>query len=270
MKKVNSKESNKSLAFTESKSLRDDVIHDMDYDFLDKMKVIPYLTSDMALSVAQAAKFYDASKKSVETIIARNREEFEDDGMIVLSGDDYKKFLEDFCDLQNEGDKVYEKRPSSKARSITLLPKKSLLRIGMIMTNNLMARKVRDYLINIEEEHSFKRKSWLIQREVGIIERKRCMSAVARYVPNTPHKKFAYPNYTNMIYKILFGHTAKELKEIKNVESNKLRDSFTEDELKILEEAETIVAGLLAIGFSYQQIYEALKEKYTLKICDSV
>ena len=44
MTKMKNQETNKSLAFTESKSLRDDMVENIDYDFLDKLKVIPYLT----------------------------------------------------------------------------------------------------------------------------------------------------------------------------------------------------------------------------------
>lgn len=84
MEKLNNQESNKSMAFTESKSLRNETIENTDYDFMDKFKVIPYLTDDMILSISQVANYYDVSRKTIETIISRNREEFELDGIIVL------------------------------------------------------------------------------------------------------------------------------------------------------------------------------------------
>ena len=268
MEKLSKQESNKSMAFTESKSLRNEAIENTTYDFLDKFKIIPYLTDDMVVSVNQVSNYYDVSKKTIETVILRNRDEFEEDGMVVLKGEEFKQFVNDICDLQSEGDKTYDKDAiTSKTRSLTILPKRSLLRVGMILTNNFMATKVRNYLLNIEEKTEIDRKSWAIQREVGIIERKRMTSAISRFIPDSKNKKFAYPNYTNMIYKIIFGCDAKALRCEKNVKTNDaLRDSFTESELKKVEEVETIVTGLISMDFTYKQIEQMLNERYIKKI----
>jgi hypothetical protein len=91
-------------------------------------------------------------------------------------------------------------------------------------------------------------------------------SAISKYVPNSKHKKFAYPNYTNMLYKSIFGCDAKTLREQRNVKDNDaLRDSFTEVELKLVEEAETIITGLISVEFTYKQIEEHLNKKYKNK-----
>ena len=47
MKNQNDKE----LIYTESKTLRNETLDNVSYDFLDKMKVIPYLTDDMVVTV---------------------------------------------------------------------------------------------------------------------------------------------------------------------------------------------------------------------------
>ena len=198
----------------------------------------------------------------MKTIIKRNREEFEDDGMVVLTGQELNDFKEKILQGSNEPDKI-----SSKTRSLTILTKRSLLRIGMLMTSNMLATKIRNYLLNIEENTEIDRKSWAIQREVGIIERKRMTSAISRYIPESKHKRFAYPNYTNMIYKIIFGCDAKILRQERNVKTNDaLRDSFTESELKKVEEVETIVTGLISMDFTYKQIEEMLKQRFIKKI----
>lgn len=256
MKNQNDKE----LIYTESKTLRNETLDSISYDFLDKIKVIPYLTEDMVVTVQQAANYYECSMDTVKTLIKRNRDEFEDDGMTVLKGQELKKFKEELGVGSNEPNLSY-------ASSLTLLTKRSLLRIGMLMTSNLLATKIRNYLLNIEEKTEVDRKSWAIQREVGIIERKRMTSAISRYIPESKHKKFAYPNYTNMIYKIIFGCDAKVLREERNVKTNDaLRDSFSETELKKVEEVETIVTGLISMDFTYKQIEEMLKERFIKKI----
>ena len=256
MKNQNDKE----LIYTESKTLRNETLNSISYDFLDKIKVIPYLTEDMVVTVQQAANYYECSMDTIKTLIKRNRDEFEDDGMTVLKGQELKNFKEDLGVGSNEPSLAY-------ASSLTLLTKRSLLRIGMLMTSNLLATKIRNYLLNIEEKTEIDRKSWAIQREVGIIERKRMTSAISRYIPESKHKKFAYPNYTNMIYKIIFGCDAKTLREERKVKTNDaLRDSFSETELKKVEEVETIVTGLISMDFTYKQIEEMLKERFIKKI----
>ena len=80
MKNQNDKE----LIYTESKTLRNETLDNVSYDFLDKMKVIPYLTDDMVVTVQQAANYYECSMDTIKTLIKRNRDEFEEDGMVVL------------------------------------------------------------------------------------------------------------------------------------------------------------------------------------------
>ena len=259
MKTVKNQET-KSMKYVESQSVRNDTLDNVSYDFLDKIKVVPYLTNDMVLSTNQIANYYECGLEAVKTIIKRNREEFETDGMIVLKGQDLKDFKEKIGEVQTEPTLNY-------ASSLTILPKRSLLRVGMILTNNALSTKIRNYLLNIEENTEIDRKSWAIQREVGIVERKRMTSAISRYIPDSKNKRFAYPNYTNMIYKIIFGCDAKTLRQERNVKTNDaLRDSFTELELKKVEEVETIVTGLISMDFTYKQIEQMLNERYIKKI----
>lgn len=252
---------NQELIYMESKTLRDETINNVEYDFLDKIKVIPYLTTDMVVTLDQIATYYEVPVKTIQTLVSRNRDEFENDGMIVLKGTDLKAFLDDICYPQLEGDKSF-----SKIRSLTLLNKSSLLRCGMLLTGSGIAKSVRQYLINLEKGSAIDRKSWIIQREVARIERKRMTTAISKYIPDSAHKKFAYPNYTNMIYDIVFGKTAKELKEERNADDDSLRDKFSEEELKIIEEMESIVVGLLAMDFTYKQIKDALVNRFQKKL----
>lgn len=250
----------RTMKYVESQSVRNDTLDNITYDFLDKIKVIPYLTNDMVVSTNQVANYYECGVEAVKTIIKRNREEFENDGMVVLKGQDLKDFKEKIGEVQTEPTLNY-------ASSLTILSKRSLLRIGMILTNNSIATKIRNYLLNIEEKTEIDRKSWAIQREVGIVERKRMTSAISKYIPESKHKRFAYPNYTNMIYKIIFGCDAKTLRSERNVKTNDaLRDSFSEVELKRVEEVETIVTGLISMDFTYKQIEQMLKDRYIKKI----
>ena len=257
-KKIYDSRSNK---YTESVTVRNETIENCDIDFLDKIKAIQYLTEDMILSIDQVAFYYETSKKTIETLIFKNREEFESDGMIVLKGDELREFKKKYLQI----DAPLEKGAPNYTHlnALTILTKRSLLRVGMLLTNNPMALRIRNYLLNIEEQTEMDRKAWAIQREVGIIERKRMATALAKFLPDTEHKKYVYPNYTNMIYQCLFNRTAKDMREEKGLKTNDaLRDTFTAEQLALVEEAETIVTALVSLGFTYFQIKEQLERKY--------
>lgn len=67
-------------------------------------------------------------------------------------------------------------------------------------------------------------------------------SAISKYIPENKNKKFAYPNYTNMVYKTIFGCDAKSLRLQRNVKTNDaLRDNFTESELKRLKKLKQLL-----------------------------
>lgn len=256
MKKINNLISTNEVILTESKTMREEFINNV--DILDKIKVIPYLTNDMVVSVEQVANYYEITKKAIETIIKRHRDELETDGIVVLKGEQLKDFNKKICDLHGEGSKI-----NNKTRAFTVMTKRAMLRIGMLLTTSLIAKEVRNYLLNLEEIATQEQKEWAIKREAGKIERKRMTSAIKDYIPDSPNKRFAYPNYTNMIYKILFNKKASALREERNVKNNDLlRDSFKQEELKLISEAETIVTGLIALGFEYDYIKEQLMKKY--------
>lgn len=246
--------------YVESKSIRNTTLDSVDYDFLDKIKVIPYLTKDMILTIDQVANYYEVTTEGIRTIIKRNREEFESDGMAVLRGKELEKFKEEIGLVQSEPNIIF-------SSVLTLLPKRSLLRAGMILTNSGVATKVRDYLLNIEERTKIDTKSWSIQREVGKIERARMTSAISRYVPDSPHKRFAYPNYTNMVYRSVFHKDAKTMKEERGAkDDDSLRDLLSADELAKVEEVETIITGLVSMEFTYKQIQQMINDRYVKKL----
>lgn len=245
--------------YVESKSVRNITLDNVDYDFLDKIKAIPYLTSDMVLTIDQISNYYEVTVDAVRAIVKRNREEFEADGMAILKGEELQKFKAEIT--------VGQDVPLfNHANSLTLLTKRSLLRAGMILTNSGVATKVRDYLLNVEERANVEVRKWEIQREVGKIERARMTSAISRYIPNSPHKRFAYPNYTNMVYRTLFGKDAKTMKIERGVDDDLLRDTLSADELAKVEELETIITGLVSMEFTYKQIQQMINDRYVKKL----
>lgn len=258
--KQNTMNNSRELIFTESKTMREDYIsNESNCDILDKIKAIPYLTKDMVVSVEQVSSYYEVSNDAIKKIIQRHRDELEEDGITVLKGESLKELRQNIC----EGHEVPTKI-SNKTTTLTILTKRAMLRIGMLLTTGSIAKKVRTHLLNCEEETSQETQIWLAKREAGIIDRKRMTTAIGKYIPEGKNKRFAYPNFTNCIYKAIFGKDAKTMRSERGFEKNeKLRDSFTGRELELVDEAETIVTALVTLGFGYDYIKEQLNTKYS-------
>ena len=260
MKKIKSQKNNtKEVMLTESKTMRDEYLKEDFYDIIDKVKAIEYLTNDMVLSVEQVAEYYEVSKKAIETVIKRNRAELEEDGIMVLKGEELVNFKEEVSLLHSEGDIAI----SPKVPSLTIVTKRAMLRIGMLLTTSAVAKEIRSYLLDSEARMTEEEKKWWVNRQAGIMDRKRMTTAISKYVPDSPNKKWKYPNYTNMVYKVIFGKDAKKMKEERGFNNNdSLRDSFTGEELLMIEEAETIVTALITLGFESAYIKEQLEKKF--------
>ena len=122
--------------------------------------------------------------------------------------------------------------------------------------------KMRETLKRIYEE----RKLWEIERAKGVLVRHILTDTIKNVLPESPHKIFAYPNYTNLFYKILFGKTATELKaEFKIQKNESVREFLTKDELAEVENLERLTAGLINLGWGYEQVKSFLNDNVQRK-----
>lgn len=72
----------------------------------------------------------------------------------------------------------------------------------------------------------------------------------------------AYSTYTDMIYKVLFGKTAKQLREEYGLsKTDSLRDLFSEEDLKKIQNAEMLVSSLIGYGWGYGEIKDFIMEQ---------
>lgn len=106
------------------------------------------------------------------------------------------------------------------------------------------------------------RQQWQIERDKGVVIRHILTDTIKMKVSDSPHKRFAYPNYTNMIYRILFGKPAKELEKEYGVKSGeKLRDFFTGEDLEKVQNMEMLVSSLISCGMGYAEIKDFVISK---------
>ena len=111
------------------------------------------------------------------------------------------------------------------------------------------------------------RQQWQIERDKGVVIRHILTDTIKMKITESPNKRFAYPNYTNLIYRNLFGKTAKELENDYGVKAKEnLRDFFTGDDLAKVQSMEMLVSSLINCGWGYQQIKEFVQSEATKMI----
>lgn len=128
----------------------------------------------------------------------------------------------------------------------------------------------RDYFIGCEQllarlaEQKHKTE---LERAKGIAVRQALTKAIQQSNENDRMHGHAYSTYTDVIYKSLFGKSAKQLREEFGItKKDNLRDCFSEEDLKKIQNAEMLVSSLIGYGWGYNDIKEFIMSKAVNKI----
>lgn len=108
-------------------------------DVLDKVGTLATLPDDTHVTTDMVATFYEVDPDAVRWHVKNNREELDDDGYRVVARSEFEK---EFGSLSNL---------DPRARTIALFPRRAVLRVGMLLRDSLVARRVRDYLLDAEK-----------------------------------------------------------------------------------------------------------------------
>lgn len=109
-------------------------------------------------------------------------------------------------------------------------------------------------------------KEKFVERQKGITVRHIVTDMIKQYQENERMHRHAYSTYTDMIYKALFGKSAKQFREQFGLsKKDSLRDCFTQEELKAIQSKEMLVFSLIDCGWGYDQIKEFI-QKETIKM----
>lgn len=142
------------LAFTESRTLREQ--HMDRTEVLVKVKALTMLPGDTHVTVDMAAAFYEVPTDTIENHIRRDRDELAGDGLEVLTGARLAVFKT-------------ESGYRSRAASLTLLPKRALLRLGMLLRDSAVAKQVRTELLNGHEKQAVAPVAQLSNRDLALM-----------------------------------------------------------------------------------------------------
>lgn len=100
-----------------------------------------------------------------------------------------------------------------------------------------------------------------IEREKGVAVRQALTKALQQSAENERMHGHAYSNYTNCIYKVLFGKNASQLRDEFNIgRTDNLRDCFTSEQLRAVQSMECLVSGLVDCGWGYDKVKDFIAQ----------
>ncbi|MFD7660999.1 hypothetical protein [Streptomyces sp. NPDC059788] len=126
------------LVLTESRTMRAQTAGRV--EVLDKVKALALLPDGVHADIPSVASYYEVDVDAIESVIRRNRDELADNGLRVLRGEEYRAFVS-----------VNLTDANPKARSLTVLSRRTILNVGQLLTDSDVARRVRTYLLEVEE-----------------------------------------------------------------------------------------------------------------------
>jgi hypothetical protein len=146
------------LTLANARTERDDLIGRT--DVLNKVGVLRTLSDDMNVTTEMAAEFYEVDPELIRYHVKTNRDELDDDGYRVIGRTDFER---EFGSLSNL---------DPRARTIGLLPRRGILRLGMLLRDSPVARRVRDYLLDAEKASVELTDEQILQRAFHILDGK--------------------------------------------------------------------------------------------------
>lgn len=176
-------------------------------------------------------------------------------------GKEHRRVLQDIREigcseefrLHNFVQSSYE-NSQGKQQPMFLVTRDGFVLLAMGYTGELAMRFKEAYIKQFNAMESALRGK-LIEREKGIAVRQALTKALQQSTENERMHGHAYSTYTNVIYKVLFGMNAAQLREKYQIKaSDNLRDCFTPEELRAIQSMECLVSGLVDCGWEYTAV----------------
>ena len=128
------------LVLTESRTMRAQTADRV--DVLDKVKALALLPDGAHATADGVASYYEVHDDVIKKVVQRHREELAENGLLVLRGDALREFEKDNLSLSKNG---------HNRRALTVFSRRTILNVGQLLTESLVARQVRTYLLEVEE-----------------------------------------------------------------------------------------------------------------------
>jgi phage anti-repressor protein len=124
-----------------------------------------------------------------------------------------------------------------------------------MVENNDKGKMVRRYFI--EAEKRFREEK--LTRARSKAERRLFTDVLKEVLPESPNKKWAYKYFTDLVYKIVTGKNAKQLRELHGLsKDDSVRACLSQQEIKEVMNYERIIESLLEFGQDYEGVKTVL------------
>ncbi|WP_327245345.1 hypothetical protein [Streptomyces sp. NBC_01320] len=135
------------VALLESRALR---VEQMGHvDVLDKVKSFVMLPDGIHVRTEDVARCFEVSTEVIKKVIQRHRGEMKENGLTLLRGSELRSFHRDMMSLWGgEGGESYPQA----ATQLTLYTRRTVLNVAMLIRDSDIARCVRTYLLDAEED----------------------------------------------------------------------------------------------------------------------
>lgn len=136
-----------SIMLLEDKDLRTRNLNRI--DVLEKVGSLLLLPSTEFATTQQVATFFEVNLETIQKLIQRNKEELVNSGLISLKGQQLKELKETIEKLEFGAMDI--KSIPKKVTILTVLTKRAILNIGMLLRDSEVAKRLREALLDVIE-----------------------------------------------------------------------------------------------------------------------
>lgn len=167
------------LVLIESRTMRAEAMGRV--DVLDKVKALALLPDGANATAELVASYYEVGIEAIKSLVKDNRVELVNNGYMVLRGQQFREFVGSHEDLTNAF--------APKARTVALFTRRTILNVGMLLTESDVARQVRTYLLDVEEAATPEQKATVIEKAVEAEAQLRAIEVLSRIDGNTSYAR---------------------------------------------------------------------------------
>lgn len=196
----------------------------------------PFTTSEV---IAECA---DVKHHAVQQMILKHENDFKAFGLIAFE----MRAVKTKSGRGTKYEKVYHLNEQQATLLMTYLRNTSVVR-------EFKKELVRQFYAMREELRAVKE----VKAERRVIRGE--MTDAIKALPESPHKRFKYAQYSNLAYMAALGKSARQLREERGASKRATAsDYLTSDEIAAVTAMENRIAVLLEVGMDYQQIKASL------------
>lgn len=229
------------------------------YEVLERVKELLLLPDTKLMSINQVAEYYEVSPQWIKDLYTQNKNEIDSDGTKMIKRNHYDGSLLKTTSVEKKQTSITYIFDDGQVvtinnRGLKAFSKRAVLRIGMLLQQSDVARRVRDALLNIEGKASPQVKIEDIEEEQSL------MMEVGRAVANGDANAVAIAS-TNLI-----AFKNRHIEKLENDNKGLAGEILEWSDRNRLNAGVRKLASVTGIHFSkiWNELYKNLQYKYSI------